>query len=149
ISGKDVVFLGDTALIFTENSLFLPQRQDPPGPMLGMPFPQAHRLLPDRRTLITVLPVSAGEKPRKAPSTYIRTYNLDTLRMTRVVDLPLQAEDAVAISPDGKTLAACRTDGKETRVRMFDTSTGEERAENQGHNAAITALAWSADGQKL
>jgi WD40 repeat protein len=52
-----------------------------------------------------------------------------------------------AFSPDGKSLAV--TKGGEQRVRFFDTAPGKERAPAAGRLAALTALAWSPDGQKL
>jgi WD40 repeat protein len=50
-----------------------------------------------------------------------------------------------ALSPDGKLLAACSTDG----VRLWDTATGTLQAECGGHRGVVTTIVFSPDGAAL
>jgi hypothetical protein len=50
------------------------------------------------------------------------------------------------LSPDGRTVAAYGLDGV---VRVLETSTGAERCRFDGHEGAVTALAFSSDGKTL
>jgi WD40 repeat protein len=52
----------------------------------------------------------------------------------------------VAFSPDDKFLA---TGGDDQRVRLWDTTTGEEVPVTLRHTARVRALAWSPDGKRL
>jgi WD40 repeat protein len=52
----------------------------------------------------------------------------------------------LAISPDGKTLAAA---GDGNTVSLFDLATGQEIHPRQGHPATITAIRYSPDGKNL
>ncbi|HLW63755.1 MAG TPA: WD40 repeat domain-containing protein [Gemmataceae bacterium] len=57
---------------------------------------------------------------------------------------------AVALSPDGRTLAAALSNNKDTQeVRLFDTEFGLERTILSGQNGQITCLAFSASGDYL
>jgi WD40 repeat protein len=57
---------------------------------------------------------------------------------------------AVALSPDGHTLAAALSNNKEGQeVRLFDTILGFERTILSGQNGQITCLAFSASGDYL
>ena len=49
------------------------------------------------------------------------------------------------ISPDGKLLAACGTEG----IRIWDTATGTHRMTVNGHRGIVTTVAFSPDGSKL
>jgi WD40 repeat protein len=51
----------------------------------------------------------------------------------------------LALSPDGKLLAAVSRD----TVRLLETATARQRARLSGHDGAIAALAFSADGRLL
>jgi len=53
---------------------------------------------------------------------------------------------ALALSPDGKTIAIATAT---TRVTLVDTSTGQPRAALTGHSALVTAAAFSADGRHV
>jgi WD40 repeat protein len=55
----------------------------------------------------------------------------------------------VALSSDGKTVAAAQSRGTVCRVRVWDVASGVERAADMGHRAAITSLALSADKRTL
>ena len=54
--------------------------------------------------------------------------------------------DAVVYSPDGQTLAAGRCDGT---VRLWDASTGQQKASLRGHVSRTRAVAFSPDGKTL
>ncbi len=53
---------------------------------------------------------------------------------------------AVALSPDGKTLASA---GRDNQVYLWDRTTGQKLALLAGHKGQIWALAFSPDGQQL
>ncbi len=53
----------------------------------------------------------------------------------------------VALSPDGKWFAAAGAPGK--TVRIWDTATGKEKAELQGHDSEVRELVPSRDGKRL
>ena len=52
----------------------------------------------------------------------------------------------MVVAPDGKTLASGSYDDS---VRLWDTATGKESKLLRGHEADVTALAFSPDGQRL
>ncbi len=54
--------------------------------------------------------------------------------------------DALAFSPDGKTLASGSND---KTVRLWDAATGEARATLTGHEDSVSAVAFSPDGKTL
>jgi WD40 repeat protein len=53
---------------------------------------------------------------------------------------------ALAVSPDGATLACAGMDGA---VKLLDLSTRRERASLKGHTGRVLSLAFSEDGKLL
>jgi WD40 repeat protein len=53
---------------------------------------------------------------------------------------------SVAHSPDGSVIASC---AEEPLIRLWDVSTGQQRAAFSGHTGDVTALAFSPDGEIL
>ncbi len=78
-------------------------------------------------------------------------YDVETAKplWSHVVELDNPYENytsAVAISPDGKLVAACATDNT---IRLLDASNGKETATLQGHTWYPWALAFTRDGKTL
>ncbi len=64
--------------------------------------------------------------------------------------IPLAAAaTAVAVSPDGKRVAAAVTDADATLVHVFDPATGKELLSLNDHTAAVRSLAFLADNRTL
>ncbi|AMV29646.1 Serine/threonine-protein kinase PknB [Gemmata sp. SH-PL17] len=76
-----------------------------------------------------------------------RVISADGRRLIRVLPLHAEAVRAVAVSPDGQTVATVNN-GATNHVRLFDTQTWRDRR-LFGHTASIYALTFSDDGQLL
>jgi uncharacterized protein (TIGR03067 family) len=71
----------------------------------------------------------------------------DALKMLSALRLASSEFGAVALSPDGKWLAASGAPGNS--VRLWDTVTGKEVATLRGHDSVVTAAVFSRDGKRL
>ncbi len=71
--------------------------------------------------------------------------NLKTGKRAREFTLPDKSSWAVALSPDGRMVAA----GLEGSICLVETATGGERARLSGFRGKVRALAFSPDGQHL
>jgi WD40 repeat protein len=65
---------------------------------------------------------------------------------TRALPLPPGSLDAVALSPDGKTLAL---GGWRDTVQLWDLEARRERSRRVGHQGTVHFLAFSAEGRRL
>src|SRR5262249_9554634 len=71
---------------------------------------------------------------------------LDVATRSLVREWKAQYTSGLAYSPDGKTLAAV---GYDCQLRLWDTATGEPIVQTEGHTNAVTAIAFSEDGQSV
>src|SRR5262249_34998179 len=80
-------------------------------------------------------------------------WNLQTGRVQRTIPVETYVESALAISPDGRLLAAALTSfGAEERVaqiRIWDIATKHERMRLQPKVSSVRSLAFSTDGKTL
>jgi RNA polymerase sigma factor (sigma-70 family) len=84
---------------------------------------------------------------------YVPLWDVTTGKEIRHIELPqqpgaLQPSDlgALALSPDGRTLATAPLQGT---VHLWDTATGRQRLTLPGTSAPVQALAFTPDGQTL
>jgi RNA polymerase sigma factor (sigma-70 family) len=78
----------------------------------------------------------------------LQLWDAATGKELRAVPLPGHGGYTIALSPDGKTLAAAGS-RKDHRIRLWDTATGEERGGCKGHQGEVLGLAFSPDGKSL
>jgi WD40 repeat protein/predicted Ser/Thr protein kinase len=71
--------------------------------------------------------------------------------VTRLWSLPVEKLGVwdVAWSPDGRRVAATRSTGTGSNLRVWDAGTGQEERVLAGHQAQVYAVAWSADSKRL
>src|SRR5262245_38946248 len=97
--------------------------------------------------------IAGGMRDGSSPAKYaIRRWDLKTHKELTDADLELIPDARgyhLALSPDSATLAACRRDGKNTQVQVFDTATGKPRVPDPGHTLPVVALAFSPNGKQL
>jgi sugar lactone lactonase YvrE len=75
----------------------------------------------------------------------LRLWSLRTRRLVRRFPARIGDVRSLAISPDGKTMAAPTEGG----IVLWELATGKERGRFEGHAARIWSLAFSADGRLL
>jgi RNA polymerase sigma factor (sigma-70 family) len=76
--------------------------------------------------------------------------DLEAGKVTRPVFQPVEVHTCVALSPDGKTLAAgCQDAAGSFSVRLWDIATGKHLRQLQGHRGEVKRAAFSPDGKRL
>jgi WD40 repeat protein/DNA-binding SARP family transcriptional activator len=98
-------------------------------------------LSPDGRLLaMTTTPITTGGTPGRSRAVL---WDLASRRQLRSID----ADGALAFSPDGRTLAASHRQRGE--ILLLDPVTGKRRRTLSGHRAGVLALRFSHDGAAL
>jgi Tol biopolymer transport system component/ferric-dicitrate binding protein FerR (iron transport regulator) len=96
---------------------------------------------PDGSWLVSVTDEKAG---------HLRVWDAASGTEQRGLKAPKGVLQAVAISPNGKTIATGGTAGKDVgEVRLWDAATGAERGVLHGHVGDVIALVFSPDGRWL
>jgi WD40 repeat protein len=101
----------------------------------GFPSDGFHAIAftPDSKTLVTTGVRNA-----------LRLWDVTTGKERRQIRLPGTTAHALAISPDGRTLAA-----GDNVLHLWDVQTGRELLPQPGHQAALTAVALAGDGRTI
>ncbi|MBI5772636.1 MAG: pre-peptidase C-terminal domain-containing protein, partial [Verrucomicrobia bacterium] len=113
---------------------------------------KAVRTLPGHRGNVTALSFSADGAQLFAAAGdpglvgEVRHWNLADGKLIRSWEAHPDALYALALSPDGKTLA---TGSYDQRIKLWDTATGKELRTLKGHNGAVFGLAFRPDGRVL
>ena len=97
---------------------------------LGVVFPRRDSVVV--RDILTGLEVVPGQLPARPTRTF-----LEWLARCRL---------CLAISPDGRTVAAAHPDGT---IGLYEAATGDRRRELPGHGSPCHALVFTPDGERL
>jgi RNA polymerase sigma factor (sigma-70 family) len=127
----------------------VPGRQEPPGEAAAHTDQlTAIAASPDGMTLASG--DAAGDVVLWEGATWKETHRV---RLVPPGTTGLSTVNALAVSPDGKTVAAALTLGsgaEPNRVVLIDTATGQVTAQlRRGWRLAVVSLAWSPDGKTL
>jgi WD40 repeat protein len=104
---------------------------------------------PDGKRLVTAISDDSERtpgEPRDEPR-LLRLWDVATGAEVRPFECEGRSPWSVAISPDGRTVAAGDRFGG--RVFLWETTTGRKRGQFDGHYGMVAALAFSHDGQLL
>lgn len=81
---------------------------------------------------------------------FVRTWDLRAGKETNTYHVKSGALHALAISPDGSTIAVGGQPGLlNAQVRLIDAASGEDRSTLQSHETTIESIAFSGDGRWL
>jgi hypothetical protein len=118
----------------------------------GMPdFPGSyHRFTPDGRMIVNATwQRSASEAYRVIKMMTVRVWELASGKERLAIDVPVEGDEfnlaALAVSDDGRTLAATRSDGI---LQLWDMASGKELARRKAYGWS-RALAFTPDGKRL
>ncbi len=76
----------------------------------------------------------------------VKIWNVADGKLVRTIEGHRDTIYALALSPDGKTLA---TGSYDQQIKLWDTATGAEKKTLRGHNGAVFGLAFRPDGKIL
>ncbi len=134
--GEEMAIVDGDDRIRTGKNVF-----DPQDTILPQPLPTSEAwclaFAPDGKTLAAGYDHDGGET--------LRLWDLRTKKAKTLTGHDSTVM-AMAISPDGKTMATASYDRS---VRVWDLSTGECREKLHGHTGPVRALAFSPDGLRL
>ncbi|HEV3263103.1 MAG TPA: serine/threonine-protein kinase [Gemmataceae bacterium] len=109
------------------------------GPISGLAVAADSRLL--------AVAVGSGAKEYAPPASgEIKIWDMRTGRALRTLPGPQGGLAAIALSPDGKLLAATGTDNS---VQLWDPHKGTDLARLRGHTGKVLGLGFSPDGRLL
>ena len=77
---------------------------------------------------------------------HLRLWDAATSKPLHHITIPGGYVEALAISPDGKTVV---TGGRDKFIRFWDVATGKQLEEIKGHKGTLRSLAFSPDGKLL
>jgi WD40 repeat protein len=90
--------------------------------------------------------VAGGDPNEKSSSGFISCWDVKTGKRGWGVENSFGGVLCMALSPDGKTLAAGVRDGT---IRLRDTADGQSRSVLEGHKEGVMGVAWSPDGDRV
>jgi RNA polymerase sigma factor (sigma-70 family) len=87
-------------------------------------------------------------RSRRTIGQVVQLWAADTGKEIRSLPMPGGGAYVIALSPDGRTVAAAGG-GKDHSVRVWDAVTGKESARCEGHKDTVLGLVFSPDGKTL
>jgi hypothetical protein len=102
--------------------------------------------IPDRRSTRCLTFSADGKVLAVGRGGDVHLWDVEAGKQQRLLKAHGDAVQALAYSPDGKTLA---TAGRDNIIKLWDTETWAERSVLRGHTKDVRALAFSPDGTRL